>query len=58
MTIRIAKVVLTEISFIFRKIEGYTPSNLGAIGRFLLTGWLADEYLATIAGQDSNIWLL
>ena len=36
--------VLTEITFIFRKIEGYTPSGLGSRGRLLLTGRLTEIY--------------
>ena len=31
------KLVLTELTFIFRKIEGYTTSDL-ALGQSLLTG--------------------
>ena len=53
----------TEITFIFRKTEGYIPSGLGS--RSFTVGRLADENLLdfkflknSLAGKISNIWLL
>ena len=50
--------MLTEITFIFRKFEGYIPSDIGArsIPVDRLAGWLASWPAGWLA-EDENVIL-